>query len=59
MKAIELIMSDEVYKKLENLASQDHLSVNAQSHFACDTLVSSNCHFPQARFAALVPNKGA
>jgi len=29
MKAIELNMPDEVYKKLENLASQDHQSVNA------------------------------
>ena len=29
MKAIELKMPDEVYKKLENLASQDHQSVNA------------------------------
>jgi hypothetical protein len=29
MKAIELIMSDEVYKKLENLASHDHQSINA------------------------------
>ena len=29
MKAIELNMADEVYKKLENLASQDHQSVNA------------------------------
>jgi predicted transcriptional regulator len=28
MKAIELNMPDEVYKKLENLASQDHQSVN-------------------------------
>jgi predicted DNA-binding protein len=29
MKAIEINMPDEVYKKLENLASQDHQSVNA------------------------------
>lgn len=29
MKAIELNMPDEVYKKLENLASQDHHPVNA------------------------------
>ena len=29
MKAIELNMPDEVYKKLEELASQDHQSVNA------------------------------
>jgi predicted DNA-binding protein len=29
MKAIELNMPDEVYQKLENLASQDHQSVNA------------------------------
>ncbi len=29
MKAIELKMPDEVYQKLENLASQDHQSVNA------------------------------
>ncbi len=29
MKALELNMPDEVYKKLENLASQDHQSVNA------------------------------
>jgi predicted transcriptional regulator len=29
MKAIELNMPDEVYRKLENLASQDHQSVNA------------------------------
>ena len=29
MKAIELNMPDDVYKKLENLASQDHQSVNA------------------------------
>ena len=29
MKAIELNMPDEVYEKLENLASQDHQSVNA------------------------------
>jgi|GEM_PF-3346697 len=29
MKAIELNMPDEVYLKLENLASQDHQSVNA------------------------------
>ncbi len=28
MKAIELNMPDEVYQKLENLASQDHQSVN-------------------------------
>ncbi len=27
MKAIELNMSDEVYEKLENLASQDHQTV--------------------------------
>jgi len=29
MKAIELNMPDEVYEKLESLASQDHQSVNA------------------------------
>jgi hypothetical protein len=29
MKAIELNMPDEVYQKLEHLASQDHQSVNA------------------------------
>jgi len=29
MKAIELKMPDELYQKLENLASQDHQSVNA------------------------------
>lgn len=29
MKAIELNLPDEVYKKLENLASRDHQSVNA------------------------------
>lgn len=29
MKAIELNMPDEVYQKLETLASQDHQSVNA------------------------------
>jgi predicted DNA-binding protein len=29
MKAIELNMPDEVYQKLESLASQDHQSVNA------------------------------
>ena len=29
MKAIELNMPDEIYKKLENLASQDHQSVDA------------------------------
>jgi hypothetical protein len=29
MKAIELNMPDEIYQKLENLASQDHQSVNA------------------------------
>ena len=29
MKAIELNMPDEVYQKLENLASHDHQSVNA------------------------------
>jgi predicted DNA-binding protein len=29
MKAIELKMPDEVYQKLENLASQDHQSVSA------------------------------
>ncbi len=29
MKAIEINMPDEVYQKLENLASQDHQSVNA------------------------------
>jgi len=29
MKAIELNMPDEVYSKLESLASQDHQSVNA------------------------------
>jgi hypothetical protein len=28
MKAIELNMADEVYRKLENLASQDHQSVS-------------------------------
>jgi predicted transcriptional regulator len=28
MKAIELKMRDEIYRKLENLASQDHQSVN-------------------------------
>lgn len=28
MKAIELKMPDEIYQKLENLASQDHQSVN-------------------------------
>jgi predicted DNA-binding protein len=28
MKAIELNMPDEVYQKLENLASRDHQSVN-------------------------------
>ncbi|HEY1787825.1 MAG TPA: hypothetical protein VGJ73_06700 [Verrucomicrobiae bacterium] len=29
MKAIELNMPDEVYQKLEHLASEDHQSVNA------------------------------
>jgi predicted transcriptional regulator len=29
MKAIELNMPDDVYEKLENLASQDHQSVDA------------------------------
>jgi len=29
MKAIELNMPDDVYEKLENLASHDHQSVNA------------------------------
>jgi len=29
MKAIELNMPDEVYEKLENMASHDHQSVNA------------------------------
>jgi predicted transcriptional regulator len=29
MKAIQLTMPDEVYRKLENLASQDHQSVSA------------------------------
>ena len=29
MKAIELNLPDEVYQKLENLASQEHHSVNA------------------------------
>jgi predicted DNA-binding protein len=29
MKAIEVNMPDEVYQKLENLASQDHETVNA------------------------------
>ena len=29
MKAIELNMPDDVYKKLENMASHDHLPVNA------------------------------
>lgn len=29
MKAIELNMADEVYQKLENLASEHHQSVNA------------------------------
>jgi predicted DNA-binding protein len=29
MKAIELKMPDEIYQKLESLASQDHQSVNA------------------------------
>jgi predicted DNA-binding protein len=29
MKAVELNMPDEIYQKLENLASQDHQSVNA------------------------------
>lgn len=29
MKAIELNMPDEIYRKLENLASQDHQSVDA------------------------------
>ncbi len=29
MKAIELNMPDEIYQKLENLALQDHQSVNA------------------------------
>jgi predicted DNA-binding protein len=29
MKALELNMPDEVYEKLENLASQDHQSVDA------------------------------
>jgi predicted DNA-binding protein len=29
MKAIELNMPDDVYEKLENLASNDHQSVNA------------------------------
>jgi len=28
MKAIELKMPDEIYQRLENLASQDHQSVN-------------------------------
>jgi hypothetical protein len=29
MEAIEVNISDEIYHKLENLASQDHQSVNA------------------------------
>jgi hypothetical protein len=29
MKAVELNMPDDVYRKLENLASQDHQSVDA------------------------------
>jgi hypothetical protein len=29
MKTVELNVPDEVYRKLENLASQDHQSVNA------------------------------
>src|SRR5579872_3899238 len=39
MKAIELNMPDEVYQKLEDLASRDHRSVNA---FASRNLAGQN-----------------
>jgi predicted DNA-binding protein len=45
MKAIELNMPDEVYEKLENLASHDHQSVHAFALRKLEELAHAFEHF--------------